>query len=56
MDNNLKLKLAIEEDYGILKLVKKVAKLEKRVKRLEEKDSYYPNKEEIRNIKIGLNG
>lgn len=28
-------------------------KLEKRIKKLEERDSYYPNENEVRRIKVG---
>jgi len=38
----------------IKQLYERIADLQEKVKKLEQKDSYYPTKEETRNIKIGL--
>ena len=40
----------IKENKGILR---QLTDLNNRVKKLEQQNSYYPNKEEIRNIEIG---
>ena len=37
----------------VKKLLAMIRALEKRIKALEQKDSYYPNKEEIPYIKVG---
>jgi len=35
-------------------LTDEVIRLKAKVKKLQQQDSYYPNEEEIRNIKVGL--
>ena len=47
-DGVVRLKEMVKSQSG------QIGDLRKRVKKLEQQDSYYPNEEEIRNIKVGL--
>ena len=53
----VKLDNLIKENKGILRqltfLNNEVKEMRGKIKKLEQKDSYYPNAEEIRTIKIG---
>jgi len=48
LDNQMKAMISLYRDVVVSQ-----GNFEKRIKRLEEKDSYYPMEEEVRNIKIG---
>ena len=56
---NEKLSDSIKKNKGILKqltsLNNEIKGLKIRVKKLEQKDSYYPTEGEIKDIKVGLN-
>ena len=49
LNNQMKAMISLYRDVVIDN-----SKLEKRVRKLEQQNSYYPNEEEIGNIKIGL--
>lgn len=55
--DQVKLNKIIKENRGVLRqlthLNNEVKELRGKVKKLEERDSYYPNKEEIPFIKVG---
>jgi len=55
--DQIKLDKSIKENKGILRqltaLNNEVRELKDKVKKLEQRESYYPNEEEIRTLKVG---